>query len=119
MSTDDDERAPLNGSRDWREDGGGEGAAPIAARDGDRRDSGRDQDVERGEEGGCDDDCDDRDDDAGFATYERQFRMGRYGGYCALGRASSHHPRDRVDDSGTNAANDDDHPADDDGDEED
>ncbi len=78
MSTDDEddeEDVLLNIHRDSL---AGDGGSPsVATKDSDRRVIGHD--IEGGEE-------EDDDDDAGCVTYGHQFRMGRYSGYCTLGR---------------------------------
>lgn len=88
MSTDDEddeEDVPLNIHRDSL---AGDGGSPIVAtKDSDRRVIGHD--IEGEEE--------DDDDDAGCATYGHQFRMGRYSGYCTLGRVSLHDSWDCAD----------------------
>jgi len=87
MSTDDEddeEDVPLNIHHDSLV---GDGGSPhVATKDSDRRDIGH---FIEGEE--------EDDDDAGCATYGHQFRMGRYSGYCTLGRVSLHDSWDCAD----------------------
>ena len=85
MSTgDDEEDVPLNTHRDSLV--GDDGSPRVATKDSDRQVSGHD--IEGEEED---------DDDAGCATYGHQFRMGRYSGYCTLGRVSLHDSWDCAD----------------------
>jgi hypothetical protein len=85
LTDDDEEHVPLKSPRDWQAGEGG-GSTRVAAKVNDRRAGGRDVEGVRGD-----------DDDAGCATYGHQFRVGRYSGYCTLGRALSHDSGDSAD----------------------